>query len=214
MNTGSKQTASYHHGDLKRGLLDAADELLSEVGLQGFTLRACARKAGVSHAAPKHHFGDVSGLLEAVAERGYERLTTFLTVALEKAKGNLVAEMQATCQAYVSFAEAYPEHFRIMFRSDLISMNAEEPCEAVVNTFMELTNVILRQRGEPELGLETLRQEKADALLNDIIIGWCYIHGFAHLKLEGQLGMIPESSNTEQMNLAAERLSHLISQAN
>ncbi len=204
-------TDTYHHGDLRRALLDAADELLGEVGLQGFTLRACARQAGVSHAAPKHHFGDVRGLLCAVAERGYERLVTHLRESIVAVKGDLAAEMQATCQAYVGFAEAYPEHFRIMFRADLITMDASAPPLAVVRTFMELTNVILRQRGEPELDLDTLQHERSDALLNDIILGWCYIHGFAHLKLEGQLMLIPESSYDMQMNLAAERLSQLIS---
>ena len=64
----------YHHGDLRNALLDAADKLLQAEGLQGFTLRACARLAGVSHAAPKHHFGDVRGLLGA-AQAAQSRTT-------------------------------------------------------------------------------------------------------------------------------------------
>ncbi|MEQ8689552.1 MAG: TetR/AcrR family transcriptional regulator [Pseudomonadales bacterium] len=203
--------SKYHHGDLKRALLDAAEELLEEVGLQGFTLRACARRAGVSHAAPKHHYGDARGLLSAVAERGFGRLADALAAAIHPVKGDLVAEIQATCQSYVGFAENHPEHFRIMFRDDLICIDREHPPEPVARTFMELTNVILRQRGEPELKFSPYDPDRSDAVINDIILGWCYIHGYAHLRLEGQLTMIPEDTHLAQMNLAAERLSNLLS---
>ena len=61
--------SAYHHGDLRTALLDAGDTVLAEHGLRGFTLRECARRAGVSHAAPKHHFSDVRGFLTAIAAR-------------------------------------------------------------------------------------------------------------------------------------------------
>ena len=67
---GMTAKTSYHHGDLKEALLAAAESVLDDHGLQGFTLRECARRAGVSHAAPKHHFGDVRGVLTEVAARG------------------------------------------------------------------------------------------------------------------------------------------------
>ena len=202
--------STYHHGNLRRALLDAADSLLAEVGIQGFTLRACARYAGVSHAAPKHHFGDVSGLLGAVAERGFSRLADALTGALQACQGDLLEEMRATCRAYVGFAEVYPEHFRIMFRSDLISISTQDPPPGISRTFLELTNVILRQRGEPEVDMTAFSQTKSPDLASDILLGWCYIHGFAHLKLEGQLAMIPEDTHGAQLDLAAERLADLI----
>ena len=121
-----------------------------------------------------------------------------------------MAEMRATASAYVGFAERNPEHFRIMFRGDLIDFDMQRPPEAVVNTFVALTNVILRQRGEPEVDVDQFSRGRSVELLNDIIIGWCYIHGFAHLKLEGQLALIPDGLHEQQMNQAAERLAQLI----
>ena len=179
------KTSNYHHGNLRLALLDAADQVLQENGLQGFTLRACARVAGVSHAAPKHHFGDVKGLLTAVAERGFERLVESLQAEISSAAGDLDQEMIATARAYTGFAERYPEHFRIMFRTDLTLIDPSNPPNAVLSTFTELTNIILRQRGEPELEMNEMASERSAAVINDIVLGWSHIHGFAHLTLEG-----------------------------
>jgi AcrR family transcriptional regulator len=77
----AKPRDSYHHGDLREALLTAAEQLLHEEGLQGLTLRACARRAGVSHAAPKHHFEDLSDLLSEVAARSFDRLAERLEAA-------------------------------------------------------------------------------------------------------------------------------------
>ena len=204
------EKTSYHHGDLKNALLAAAAELLQETGLQGFTLRACARRAGVSHTAPQHHFRDVKGLLTAVAERGFERLVATLRQHLEAAKGDLDEEMFATAKAYAGFAASYPEHFRIMFRSDLVDFGAEQLSAPVVATFTELTNVILRQRGEAEIDVVGGGVEPPPGVVNDIIIGWSHVHGYAHLRLEGQLGMVPEEAHLEHMRLASRRLAQLI----
>ena len=204
------QKSAYHHGDLRNALLDAADEVLRSEGLQGFTLRACARKAGVSHTAPKHHFKDVRGLLTAVAERGFDRLAQVLRQEISAVQGDLDAEMFATARAYAQFALENPEHFRVMFRADLLEVDSENPPPAVVRTFTELTNVILRQRGEAQLeGLDMLLG-KSPELVNDIILGWSHIHGYAHLRMEGQLQMVPEESHMEHMRIASERLAHLI----
>lgn len=202
--------ATYHHGDLHNALLDAADKVLQTHGFQGFTLRACARIAGVSHTAPKHHFGDVRGLLRALAERGFKRLVERLRSELSLAGDDLEAQMFATAKAYVEFAQTYPEHFRIMFRSDLIGFDMLDPPDPVLATFTELTNVILRQRGEPEITRYEMAGDKPSALVNDIVIGWCHVHGYAHLRLEGQLTMVPESEHLAQLERSAQRLSGLI----
>lgn len=201
---------TYHHGNLKNALLDAAEALLEAQGLQGFTLRACARLAGVSHAAPKHHFGDAGGLLTAVAERGYAHLVDALVAHIEPALGDLEAEMHATATAYIGFAERYPEHFRIMFRADLIKFDMQNPPAAVARTFTALTNVILRQRGDAEMVVEGMPETSAEDLVNDIVLGWCFVHGYAHLRLEGQLVMVSDDQHAVQIELAAKRLSGLI----
>ena len=117
--------AAYHHGSLKKSLLAAGDLVLMEKGFKGFTFRECARRAGVSHAAPKHHFGDVTGFLSALAAIGFDRLTKALIAGIRKAK-DLDEEFLATTRAYSKFAEDYPEHFRLMFRDDLLATESVE----------------------------------------------------------------------------------------
>lgn len=206
----SESTGTYHHGDLRRALLDAADVVLEEQGMQGFTLRACARQAGVSHAAPAHHFKDIQGVLRAVAERGFARLVAAIRTELAAARGDLEAEMRATARAYVGFAEAHPEHFRIMFRADLVAFDPASRPAAVNETFMELTNVILRQRNDAEAQPGEVFVQRTPEQVNDILLGWCYVHGYAHLKAEGQLTLVPEDDHQTQMEQAATRLSGLI----
>lgn len=202
---------SYHHGDLKEALLAAAESVLDDYGLQGFTLRECARRAGVSHAAPKHHFGDVRGVLTEVAARGFDQLTRRLKLRLRAAGDDLDAQFIATAEAYVGFAEAHPEHFRIMFRSDLVDIHSPSLMAAALTTFTELTNVIRRQRGEADIDVESLDTcMTSTQLINDILIGWCHVHGYAHLKLEGQLPMIPKSMQKEMLGTAGKRLARLI----
>ena len=201
---------SYHHGDLYSALLAAGESVLAENGLRGFTLRECARRAGVSHAAPKHHFGDVSGFLSAIAARGYERLTERLEGELAGAT-NLEEEFLATTVAYVGFAEDYPEHFRIMFRADLIDMQSPVVTEAATGAFTVLTNVIRRQRGKPEASrVDVFEGSAVQEVGPDILVGWSHIHGFAHLMLEDRLGNPDETTRMEMMRGSAKRLSALI----
>ena len=204
---------SYHHGDLRAALLTAGESALAENGLRGFTLRDCARRAGVSHAAPRHHFGSVGGFLTAIAARGYDRLTERLAHELEQAHG-LAQEFLATTIAYVGFAEDYPEHFRIMFRADLVDMQAADLVEAATGTFTVLTNVIRRQKGKPEATRDEVREGIAVQEVGpDILIGWSHIHGFAHLMLEGRLGQPDADTKRLMMKDSARRLSGLLTQA-
>jgi len=182
----------YHHGHLHAALLDAAEAVLAERGLTRFTLRECARRAGVSHAAPAHHFGGVSGLLTALAARGFEHLVA--RVRLERGRrdaGDLDAQMIATTRAYVDFARAEPEVFRLMFRCDVLDVDDGDLRAAAHQTYAELTSVIREQRGEAAMSSEELAHlASVPRLIEDILIGWCHIHGLAHLLIEGQLDMM------------------------
>ena len=198
---------SYHHGALREALVAAGEAVLAERGLQGFTLRECARRAGVSHAAPKHHFGDVRGLLTEIAARGFAQLTKRLRTKLRAAGDDLDAQFIATAEAYLGFAEAYPEHFRIMFRSDLVDVYEPSLIRAAQQTFVELTNVIHRQHGEPEVDAELVELRLMSIpVVNDIVLAWSYVHGLAHLKVEGQLAMIPKAVLKDAITSAALRL--------
>ncbi len=198
---------SYHHGDLKTALLDAGDSVLRDRGLQGFTLRECARRAGVSHAAPRHHFGDVTGLLTALAVRGFERLLATLRLQLFEAGDEPAARLVATSRAYDMFAGQWSEHFRIMFRSDLLNIDDPAYFQASQNTYAEMTNVVLRLRGCDEISADTLGGVIATPdMMRDIMAAWCFVHGFAHLNIEAQFGMIPDGIRDDAMQQVAERL--------
>jgi AcrR family transcriptional regulator len=117
-----RKSRSYHHGDLRRALLDEALELIREEGPAGFTLREVARRLGVSHAAPYRHFADRKALLTAIAALGADELGAGITSALEGAGADLRARFLAAGYAYVRFALDRPAHFQTMFLNDAIDL--------------------------------------------------------------------------------------------
>src|ERR1044072_517714 len=122
---------SYHHGDLRRVLLDTALELIAERGPGAISLRDLARVAGVSHTAPAHHFGDKAGLFTAIAVQGNELL----------ADARAGADLEDMGVRYVRFAAEYPSHFEVMFRPDL--WHTDDPDLAAAR---ERTRAVLRER--------------------------------------------------------------------
>ena len=115
----------YHHGDLPAALLKAVESAVAEYGVSGLSLRDVARRAGVSHGAPAHHFGSKAGLLTAFATDGYELLaSTVLTEVAMSRPADEASELAAIGRGYVRFAIAHPSHFEVMFRLDVL--NAED----------------------------------------------------------------------------------------
>jgi AcrR family transcriptional regulator len=109
---------AYHHGDLRRTLLDASMALVEERGVDGLTLREVARRAGVSHNAPYHHFADKAAVVEALALEGYEMLLAVERAAVDPADG-VPERIRALGRAYVGFAVAHPARFTLMNRPEL-----------------------------------------------------------------------------------------------
>jgi AcrR family transcriptional regulator len=104
----------YHHGDLRRALLESADAILEREGPSALSLRAVAREAGVSPAAPYHHFKDKDELLGAIAHEGFARLKTALVAAAE-AGHDPRSKMTDLGVAYVKFAQSHPALYRVMY---------------------------------------------------------------------------------------------------
>ena len=110
---------SYHHGDLPNALRRAAVEVIDERGLGSFSLREVARRAGVSHTAPAHHFGDMRGLLTSVATEGFDALHQ----ATERAATGIddpVERLTSIGEAYVTLARSHHAHCEVMFRMDVV----------------------------------------------------------------------------------------------
>src|SRR6202012_4086300 len=107
----------YHHGALREAMLDGAERILARDGIEGLTLRADAREAGASHAAPKNHFDNVAGLLSELAAVGFWRFERRLLDAAAGADTE-EARLPALGRAYVEFATEFPGLFLLMFRSE------------------------------------------------------------------------------------------------
>ncbi|WP_033340756.1 TetR/AcrR family transcriptional regulator [Catenuloplanes japonicus] len=159
---------AYHHGDLRRALLDAAVDALGEAGPAALSLRDLARRAGVSHAAPAHHFGDKAGLLTAVAIDGYRALA--LALAEARVRTGSYREMGV---AYVGFAVGHRAHFEVMFRPDL--HRPDDP---------ELRLAATKAGNALAAGARDLPDGPGPAAG---LAGWSTAHGFATLWLSGAL---------------------------
>jgi len=173
----------YHHGSLEAALLDAAERIMEEKGTHGLTLRAAAREAGVSHAAPKNHFGDLTGLLSELAARGYERFCAMM-VGDVRATDTPMQRMQAIGRAYVGFARAHPGMFMLMFRSERLDMKRPALRDAAHAAQRVLTDAVAAGRRENVEHILTLPQAAA------IVAAWSLVHGFAMLLLDGRLNTV------------------------
>lgn len=173
-----RRSESYHHGDLRAALVRAADEILADQGVEGFSLREAARRAGVSPAAPAHHFGSAAGLLSEVAVLGFEELNKYLAVDTAMTPTQRLW-MQGI--GYVRFALTYPGRFHLMFRRDLLSQDHAALLEAGERTLAQLEHTIRAIRSLADD--QALDAETRIAVL----AAWSMVHGFAHLALDGKL---------------------------
>ncbi len=136
-----EQRDTYHHGDLKRALTEAALGLVSEKGPKGFTLREVARRAGVSAAAPYRHFADKADLLAAVATQGFVQLhETLNAVAAETT--DLHARMVNMARAYVHWAVSHPDYYQAMFGAETDKSDHPELLTAGARAFADLLDAI------------------------------------------------------------------------
>src|SRR6201991_3728590 len=118
--------AAYHHGDLRQKLMAVTEEIILEKGVDGFTLREAARRAGVSPAAPAHHFADARGLLTAVALLGFQEFGEALRKADAAGGSDPERRLQEQGMAYVRFALEHPARFQLMFREERLDAMDEE----------------------------------------------------------------------------------------
>jgi AcrR family transcriptional regulator len=171
--------ARYHHGTLRDALIRAADEILTEQGVERFSLREAARRARVSPAAPAHHFGGAAGLLTEIAIAGFEELTRRMQEA-GRAETSPAARLRAQGAAYVHFALDHPGRFQLMFRHDLTLAKNERLAAAGAAAMAEVEASVAAN-------LSADMKKAPDKAKRSLLLGaWSVVHGFAHLALDGK----------------------------
>ena len=166
---------AYHHGNLRSALLKAAEDIIRESGVEGLSLRDCARRAGVSHGAPANHFGNLTGLLTELAAEGFERLTQAMTVGKAKDTGD---ELDAAGLGYIQFAMQWPEHFRVMWRSESLNQKSPRLQQAREAAQQRIRDALMHANAHRR----TLSEEE---LATRFQLAWCCVHGYASLWVEG-----------------------------
>lgn len=172
--------ANYHHGNLRLALLDAAEEELSEKGIERFSLRGVAKRAGVSHGAPAHHFQNAIGLLTALATRGYQQFIQAQDKRERQAANNPKARLAASGLGYLDFATENPALFQLMFSSSRPDKSDVHLAQAADEAFDKLVHHIAGITGANP-------HEDPDAMAA-VIAAWGVVHGLADLLIADRLG--------------------------
>jgi AcrR family transcriptional regulator len=180
----------YHHGHLREALLQAAIQLIAEVGPAGFTLREVARRAGVSHNAPYRHFADGEELLAAVAAQGFRELDGAMLNVVRHQRSS-VARLKRAGLAYVEFALRRPEHFTVMFDAAVSEHKTPDSAQAAEQAFGTLLGLVKSCQDEGRLPSGDVHQFA--------LLAWSMVHGVAKLATAKRL---PYESTADVLKFA------------
>ena len=188
------------HGDVRRLVLDAALDIITSTGAESLSMREVARRAGVSHQAPYHYFGDRSGIFAAISEEGF----TFLARAFRDVDFSYTSPAKAGFIAYLSFARNHVGHFRVMFRNDICGVTYnEETANAASSAFDELLQMVARTIGS------SVDPKAAHTFAFTM---WSQAHGLATLVIDGPLPqkLPPGVSLDDQIDEVINLCSHMV----
>lgn len=178
----TEKKTPYHRPGLREALVAAGRTLLEEKGLRGFTLRECARRAEVSHAAPAHHFASINDLLAEIAARGFRELKAAMESEADKAgassSGAAAARLVGQGMGYMAFAAAHPMLFRLMFNRETEDFATPELIAAAKENRELQAAAIAAALPRASTAVKT---QMAD-------FAWATVHGFITLVLERQIG--------------------------
>ena len=180
-----KRAGQYHHGDLRRALIDQALRTIDRLGVEGLTLRSVGEALGVSRTALYRHFSNKQALVAAVAREGFRTLRLSLVDAWER-NGRGRAGFEAMGEAYLEFAVAHPSHYRVMF-GRFVESCARDPelIEEATAAFQALVDALVDQQRDGGV-----RKDDPQMLARFV---WSLTHGIAMLVIDGQLRAADES---------------------
>ncbi len=179
LRTGKKPAKPYHHGDLRRALLDEALRTIQTQGVEHLTLRTVGAKLGVSRSALYRHFADKQSLLATVGKEGFSKLRQTLADAWEE-NGHGRIGFDAMHRAYVQFAVAHPSHYRVMFGGFIESAAKDDQfISEASGAFQVLLDALVEQQNAGDI-------RRDDPVLMARFV-WALVHGTALLFIDGQL---------------------------
>ncbi len=185
-------------GGVRATLLAAAREELALVGTSGISLRAIARRAGVSHAAPEHHFGDRAGLLTTLATEGFQRLSTELQQAGSAAPAPPPDQLAALGRAYLDRGLREPALFELMFRPELLHRDDPDLRRAQASAFGLLHNAASDTTGAlPDPG-----PGAGDGAGELALLAWAFVHGLVALIRDQALTVVSPTPDADTAQLA------------
>lgn len=189
---GWRRPRSYHHGNLKEVLLEAARKLIEQYGPAGFSLTEAARLAGVSPAAPYRHFRDREALLAEVARSGFERFAARLDMAWNNGVPTPLSAFDALGRAYLAFAREEPASYAVMFESGVMQHAGSESLPAAERAFDVL------QKAAAALCRQLPEAQRPPIKLMSLHI-WGIAHGVATLFTQGSLQARKVPMNPEEI---------------
>lgn len=174
--TMEKHSPPYHHGNLRRAIIDATLDLIAEKGVKALTVREVARRAGVSHAAPYRHFSDKEDLLCAVAIEGFNMVIDDTHRRFEACGGDVLKRFRESGLAYIDFAASSPSHYRVMFSSGEHRLRVDLEQRAA-QAFAILQDCIC--------DCQKKKLVRSSDPLEQAMAAWAIVHGYAMLIIDG-----------------------------
>jgi len=184
---------TYHHGDLRNALLQAALTMVEEIGLEQLSLRKIAASVGVSHAAPEHHFPSTRHLFNAMAVWGFETFVRTIAEEMDRAPKDGAEMLRAARRGYLAFARTHPNVLRLMFSSGRLDWSEPNLCDAAEAAWQQLLEL-----STPAARYLGLKAEDERRRLAGLV--WSQIHGEAHLMIDHKL---PEESDPGALDMAS-----------
>ena len=191
---------SEQHGDVRRLVLDAAIAIIELEGAESLSMREVARRAGVSHQAPYHYFGDRSGIFAAISEEGF----TGLAQAFRDVHETEMPAAKAGFIAYLNFAREHVGHFRVMFRNDICGVATHALTQTAADSAFEELRLMVSRITGPEI--DPNKAFTFAAML------WSLSHGLATLVIDGPLpNKVPPGTDLEsQIQAVIDLSSHMV----